>query len=143
MQRINDRGVYIDEKLCNAANKIVDQTTSKLNQELARITDYEVSRLSNTSELIRFVRKHGFDADSVAKDKVIDLLVRDDLPLVLRRALEIRQEGAKTIAPPRSTPCWLADKLTAVCAERFSITAHQLAAGQPAGHSFRIFLGRI
>lgn len=95
-QRINDRGVYIDADLCNAANKIVDQTTKKLNQELTRITDYEVRALSNTAEIIRFVRKHGIDADSVAKDQVIDLLIRDDLPPVVRRVLEIRQEGAKT-----------------------------------------------
>jgi DNA polymerase bacteriophage-type len=94
--RINDRGVYIDVELCHAANKIVDQTVRKLNQELAQITDYEVRGLSNTAELIRFVRKHGIDADSIAKDKVIDLLIRDDLPAAVRRALEIRQEGAKT-----------------------------------------------
>ena len=52
--------------------------------------------VSNVAELIRFVRKHGIDADSVAKDQIIDLLIRDDLPPAVRRALEIRQEGAKT-----------------------------------------------
>ena len=60
------------------------------------MTDYGVRGVSNVAELIGFVRKHGIDADSVAKDQVIDLLVRDDLPPAVRRALEIRQEGAKT-----------------------------------------------
>lgn len=95
-QRINDRGVYIDEALCLAAKKIVKHTTDALNKELIETTDYAVRGISNVGEIIGFVKKHGVDADSVAKDQVIDLLVRDDLPAPVRRVLEIRQEGAKT-----------------------------------------------
>lgn len=95
-QRINDRGVYIDKALCDAASKVVEQTAKRLDQEMKRITDHAVRGVSNVSELIGFVRKHDIDADSVAKDQIVELLVRDDLPPNVRRALEIRQEGSKT-----------------------------------------------
>ncbi len=94
--RMNDRGVYIDVPLCNAASKIVERTTAKLNDELMRVTDCDVRGVSNTAEFIRFVKRRGLDASSIAKDKVIELLIRDDLTPDVRRALEIRQEGAKT-----------------------------------------------
>jgi len=95
-QRINDRGVYVDKKLCDAANKVVKQTQQRLDAEMCKVTDYAVRGVSNVADLIGFVRKHGIDADSVAKDQILELLVRDDLPPNVRRALEIRQEGSKT-----------------------------------------------
>lgn len=95
-QRINDRGVFIDEKLCKAADKIVDEALSALDDEMRRVTDYAVRGVSNVAELIGFVKKHGIEADSVAKDQIVNLLIRDDLPPAVRRALEIRQEGSKT-----------------------------------------------
>lgn len=95
-QQINDRGVYIDEKLCLAAQKIVSDTEKKLSTEMRRITDGEVRGVSNVTELIAFVRKYGVDTDSIAKDELADILIRDDLDPVVRRALEIRQEGSKT-----------------------------------------------
>ncbi len=95
-QEINDRGIYIDQPLCDAANRVIAETTKRLNDEMRRVTDGAVRGVSNTGELTAFLRYHGVDADSVAKDQVINLLVRDDLPAAVRRALELRQEGSKT-----------------------------------------------
>lgn len=95
-QQINDRGVYIDESLCNAAQKIVAETEKRLSIEMRQITDGEVRGVSNVTELIAFVRKRGVDTNSIAKSELEILLVRDDLDKTVRRALEIRQEGSKT-----------------------------------------------
>lgn len=94
-QQINDRGIYIDKPLCDAANKIVSTTVKRLDAEMRQVTDGEVRGVSNVTELITFVRKNGIETNSIAKDELINLLVRDDLPPNVYRALQIRQEGAK------------------------------------------------
>lgn len=95
-QEINDRGCYVDKALCDSANRVVAETTKRLSAEMYRVTDGAVRGVSNVADLTAFVRRHGVDATSLAKDQLVDLLVRDDLPLAVRRALEIRQEGSKT-----------------------------------------------
>lgn len=95
-QRINDRGVKIDERLCVAAKRIVAAATEKLDAELARITDREVTSVSNHQSLAIWIRKRGVPTEGVAKDAIEELLVRDDLPDDVRAALELRQQGAKT-----------------------------------------------
>lgn len=95
-QEIADRGVFIDDKLCRAAEKIVIQSERKLDKELAEVTDWTVTAVSNTGQLRTWLKYQGFPVESVAKDAVIELLIRDDLPTHVRRALEIRQEGGKT-----------------------------------------------
>ncbi|HEY5798299.1 MAG TPA: hypothetical protein VIU82_25135 [Bosea sp. (in: a-proteobacteria)] len=94
--RMNDRGVYIDENLCLQAQKVVAQTQIRLDEEMRQVTGMAVRGVSNVGELTAFCRQQGVDASSVAKDDLAELLVRDDLTPAVRRALEIRQEGAKT-----------------------------------------------
>lgn len=95
-QVVNDRGLYVDDRLCGAALKVVDACLAKLNAEIAKVTDYAVTALSNTAQLTAWVRSRGVVTEGLAKDDLAELLVRDDLPADVKRALEIRQEGAKT-----------------------------------------------
>lgn len=95
-QEINDRGVYIDEKLCLAAKRLVASAETRLDKEIAKLTDHAVSGVSNTGEITRFLRAKGLDIPGVAKDVIEGLLIRDDLDPVTRRVVEIRQEGGKT-----------------------------------------------
>lgn len=94
-QRINDRGVKIDRALCNAAIKVVAKTQDSLDAEMKELTKGQVSRCSNVGELIAFLKTQGVETDSVAKPALLELLDRD-LPDRARRALELRQEAAKT-----------------------------------------------
>src|SRR3546814_6859503 len=55
-----------------------------------------VDKCSQTHVLTAWLREQGVDATSVAKDMLADMLIRDDLPEPARRALELRQEAAKT-----------------------------------------------
>jgi DNA polymerase len=95
-QEINSRGVYIDQTLCHAAKRLVGCAESRLDKELAKLTDFAVTGVSNTGQLTTWLRAKGLDIPGVAKDVIEGLLVRDDLDPVVRRAVEIRQEGGKT-----------------------------------------------
>lgn len=95
-QEINDKGVYIDEKLCLAAKRLVACAEDRLDKELAKITDHAVSGVSNTGEITKYLRGKGLDIPGIAKDVIEGLLIRDDLDPVTRRVVEIRQEGGKT-----------------------------------------------
>lgn len=95
-QKINDRGVFVDAQLCLQAKKIATAASKALDSEMSRVTGGEVFRCSNVQSLINWLRKHDVNTDSVAKDALADLLIRNDLPLRCRRALELRKEAAKT-----------------------------------------------
>lgn len=94
-QEINDRGVYIDAKLCHAAKGIVKEAIERLNAELREITGGAVLAVSNVNQLTGWLDANGVPAKSLAKDQLEELLALD-LPSHCRRALEIRREGAKT-----------------------------------------------
>jgi DNA polymerase bacteriophage-type len=93
--KINDRGVYIDKDLCEAASIIVESATERLNGEMKRVTQGGVGACSNTAELKRWLNLRGVETDSVDKEHVEDLLILE-IPDDCRRALELRQEGSKT-----------------------------------------------
>ena len=94
-QAINDRGIHVDIPLCRAALKVVAEATKKLDAEMTRVTDHEVTACSQVSRLIVWLGKNGVDTKSVAKAELTDLLGRDDLQPPVRRALELRQQAAK------------------------------------------------
>lgn len=94
-QTINSRGVYVDEALCNAAKAIVKGTRARLDEQMKHVTDYAVTACTNATQLASWVRSKGFEADSIAKDKIEILLARDDLTDDVRQALILRREAAK------------------------------------------------
>jgi DNA polymerase len=94
-QRINDRGLYIDADLCNAAKKIVSDAAGRLNADMVETTGGLVERCSNVPQLAAFLAKNGIEVDSLRKGNVVELLARNDLPDAVREALELRQDAAK------------------------------------------------
>lgn len=95
-QVINDRGVYVDTALCNAALKIVDQAAEWLDAEMRAITRGHVGACTNVGEITAWLRANGCpDVDSIAKGELDALLARRDLSPTVRRVLELRKEAAK------------------------------------------------
>lgn len=95
-QTINDRGVFVDTKLCHAALKIVGQAAAWLDDEMRAVTRGAVSACSNVGQITEWLRVNGCpDVDSIAKGAIDDLLVRQDLSAACRRVLELRREAAK------------------------------------------------
>lgn len=96
-QVINDRGVYVDTALCDAATKIVETAAGWLDDEMREITRGFVSACSNVNQIGEWLRAYGGlpDVESIAKGEIDDLLLRRDLSPACRRVLELRREAAK------------------------------------------------
>lgn len=90
---INSRGVAVDMALVDGALVINDELTREYMAELSELTG-----LQNPNSNVQFLAwLNGYiNVENVQKQTVVDLLKRDDLPDVVRRALELRQETGKT-----------------------------------------------
>lgn len=95
-ERINDRGIRVDTVSAAAALRLVDRAKAKLNAEMAEVTGYHVTECTQVEPLKRWIGYQGVEIASLAKAEIEDLLEREDLPPLVRRAVEIRQEFAKT-----------------------------------------------
>ncbi len=94
-QVINTRGLNIDQELCRSALQIVDGIKKSLDVEISRITETEVTGCTNRNQMQAWLRKKGLPVDSIAKDALEELLARADLDPVVRRAIELRRDGAR------------------------------------------------
>lgn len=95
-QRINDRGLCVDVDLAEGAVAIVDHITADLNKRIIKASDFEVRGITDRTNIVAFAKAQGFsDIDSISKDNLARILIREDLTPALREVLELRQEGAK------------------------------------------------
>jgi len=95
-ERINLRGIRIDRKSARAALRLADKAKAALDREMRLATGGYVTACSQVSKLVAWVQTQGVDLGSAAKAEVTDLLENDNLPANVRKALELRQEAAKT-----------------------------------------------
>lgn len=93
---INQRGISVDRALCRKFNAVVEATGKHLNDEMRRMTNGQVSAVTNVHQLTDWVRFRGIETSGMAKADVASMLEDESLPKDVRRALEIRQEGGKT-----------------------------------------------
>ncbi len=94
-QRCNERGVKIDLELANAALRAFDRTKKYLSAEGARLTNGEVSALTQRDRLLDYLSSgFGFELPDMKKGTVRDLLEDPELPPGVRDLLELRQQAA-------------------------------------------------
>jgi DNA polymerase len=93
-QRINDRGIRADLDLVAAMSSIADTVTEDLNKQFAKATNYEVTKATQASKLIQWLQARGVETDSVDKEHVRDLLLRDDLTDEVREVVKLREQAA-------------------------------------------------
>lgn len=110
-QLINDRGIKLDLGLVHAARELTANAQAMLNKELEDATSGWVAAATKAKDLTAWLAAEGIEADSVAKAAVRSMLADPDTPAIVRRALEIRQEAAK------SSTAKLSAMLHAVCAD--------------------------
>lgn len=92
---MNSKGVKIDKALVESILKIDAESTEKLTEEAYQITELE--NPNSISQLKSWVESQlDEDLPGLTKDVISDLLSRDNLPLKVRRVLEIRQQLGKT-----------------------------------------------
>jgi DNA polymerase len=94
-QKINARGVQIDIPSVQVAVKVVEAEKKTLDAKMRHVTGLAVASSSATAQLSNWITSKGIEAEGVAKDDVLKLLELE-LPADVRKALEIRQEAAKS-----------------------------------------------
>lgn len=95
-ERVNDRGLRIDVRSARAALELTERAKKEINRELTKLTGGYVTAVTQTDKLKKWIESQGVDMPTMAKDDVDEFLLEiDDLPDNVRRALELRQEGAK------------------------------------------------
>jgi DNA polymerase len=94
---INHRGIPLDRPAIDAALAIIDIDKRRLSEELRSLTGGRVGSPAEVAGLTTWLAEQNMGTvDGLAKIDVLALLGRDGLPVHVRRALEIRQDYAKT-----------------------------------------------
>lgn len=109
--KINLRGVRIDTTLARAAKSLAAHFTDKLNEPLKSMTGGFIDKASQVAVLIEWLEARGVEVPTkLDKDKdgkpirkksldkigLAEVLLRKDLPPVVREVLEIRREVGKS-----------------------------------------------
>ena len=93
-QLINDRGLEIDRELCAGAIALVEEVQAELTTELKEITRCQVTSYNEIENLKTWLAEQGTETATLDAKTVEDLLAQD-LPVNVRRVLEIRQLAGK------------------------------------------------
>lgn len=95
-QKINRRGMAVDLKAAKAALELVTYEKERMNEKIQRLTKNAVSSTAATGQFVSWLNDMGVVTESIAKADVISVLERDNIPPVVREALELRQMAAKS-----------------------------------------------
>jgi DNA polymerase bacteriophage-type len=95
-ERINDHGLRIDVVSARAALRLIAAAKTAIDAEMTETTAGVVTAATQAARLKRWCETQGVTMPSMDKDDVDEFLHGvDDLPVNVRRALELRAEGAK------------------------------------------------
>lgn len=92
-QRINDRGVNLDMVNVRIMKRLAKKETIRLNSEMQPICGLNHTQ---RDKLVKWINSRGVEAKSLKKTTLVTMLALPELPADVRRALEIRQEAAKS-----------------------------------------------
>jgi DNA polymerase len=95
---INDRGLFIDGELLDAAIHIAEAAQTAINTELQQITDGELKTINQQQKMKEWLGVHGCDFTDIQKATLQKALTRSNVPPVSRRVIELRLEGAHAAA---------------------------------------------
>lgn len=95
-EKINRRGIRIDRTSALAAIALADKCTADLDREMRKATDGFVKKCSEPAKLLAWCETQNVLLDSAEKAELTEALTCIDLPDHVRKALKLRQEGAKT-----------------------------------------------
>lgn len=97
-QRINDRGVYVDENAITRAVDVVLLAKKRTDKLMRELTSGRVKKCSEVGELIKWINSYGIDVESAKKGNHDEIMALADLTEQphIRRAIELRKEASKT-----------------------------------------------
>jgi DNA polymerase len=91
-QRINDRGIRIDQILVQSAIKIDEQSKQQLTRKLRNLTGLE--NPNSVMQMKSWLGKHGITTDTLGKKAVAELI--KEAPTDIKEVLKLRQRLAKS-----------------------------------------------
>jgi DNA polymerase len=94
-QYINLRGIPFDMASLEAALKVADVEKERLNGEMARVTDNQVTACSAVAALKDWAADFGVIKDSLAKAELNELLGEECLPDAVEEALKLRLSAGR------------------------------------------------
>ena len=95
-QRINDRGLPVDLDNVAALQDVIRTEKKIADRRMRDVTGGEVAAATNAGALLAWVGNRLFEEiSSLAKDQLLKMLDRDDLPSDVRAALEVRKEAGR------------------------------------------------
>ncbi len=90
---INDRGLFIDGELLDAAIRIAEAAQSAISTELQKITEGAL-RSINQPKMKEWLGTHGCEVTDIQKTTLQKVLARSNVPPACRRVIELRLDGA-------------------------------------------------
>ncbi|HAA4994199.1 TPA_asm: DNA polymerase [Listeria monocytogenes] len=87
-QRINDRGVFMDEELIEVATSIMDKATEDTKEELKRLTG--VANPNSRAQVLDWMALNGVVTTKLDKDAVSELMKDTETPENVKKMLFIR-----------------------------------------------------
>lgn len=95
--KINHRGIFIDKEAVLAAIKINNEHTIKLNNELSKLTFGQVTTARQVDKLTEWLNIYlETPIESIDKEAINKALKQENLPMNVKRVLEIRRELSKS-----------------------------------------------
>jgi len=95
-QKINYRGIFLDEPAAQKAIAVVHTEQRRFNKLINELTEGEVSTCNSNLAFKKWIENQGVKCEGVSKSMVLDLLEHTDLPDNVRTALLLRQEASKS-----------------------------------------------
>jgi DNA polymerase len=96
--RINDRGFHVAVDLARAAHQIAQSAGPEVNAELAAATDGAVTSVYQIAKLQTWLQQHGYNSKRLDKKSIEASLKDDEVPLPVRRVLQLRLNGGGAAA---------------------------------------------
>jgi len=94
--KINQRGIYANVPAMDYAIDLIEIEKKRLDDEMKAVTNNAVCMCTAVAQLTEWVKWQGVDLPGVARNDVVKLLEKEDLPDPVRKALLLRQEAAKS-----------------------------------------------
>jgi DNA polymerase len=95
-QEINERGIPLDTRSIKTALQVVTLNDQALRGKLKEITQGAVDSPGQINAIERWLKKQGHPLPNLQAATVSEALAREDLPLDVRRVIEIRQLAARS-----------------------------------------------
>jgi len=95
--RANLRGINIDTELAEKANKIATGLLERGNKELAVLTNGSILSVTQVQRIKNHIQKgYGVETESLDKEAIAELLLRETLPDSVRKILLLRRDLSQT-----------------------------------------------